>query len=194
MAEKLGIPAVSVAATSFLSLVQLVGAEEGVAFQRYAEYPGTISVESDAVIRKNIEKMTFEQVIRGLTEPVAESADASMGSMAAGNIALKGDLEDITESLRLNDMTDGLAIAPPTMERIEEFLKFTDRAPEEEIAVRHPPPEPIARAIPDLHGTESFQLATRDERPATAKRTQSAARIPTPDSCSLTSVVLLPDP
>lgn len=138
MAEQLGIPSVTVAATSFLSLVQLVGAEEGVPHQKYAEYPGTLSVESEETIKKGIENKTLDQIVRALTEPLEDSAIDSTRENAAGKIILQGNLQKITESFHVNDLTDGIAIAPPTMERVDEFLRYTDRSPDEEIAVLPP--------------------------------------------------------
>jgi hypothetical protein len=43
------------------------------------------------------------------------------------------------------EWTDGLPVVPPTIERVEKFLKFTDRSPNEEIAIL---PQANLRAIP----------------------------------------------
>lgn len=137
-AEKLGIPSVAIAATSFLSLVQLLGIEEGVPGQQYAEYPGTLSVEPEGVIRENLKKVTFEQIIQALTQP-AEKRDRFIDpSGLQERVILKGSLREINDSFCANGLTDGLAIFPPTPERVDEFLRFTDRSPDETIAILPP--------------------------------------------------------
>jgi hypothetical protein len=137
-AEKLGIPSVTVAASSFLSLVQLLGKEEGVPGQAYAEYTGTLSVETEKVIRENLKKVTFEQILQALTGPVQKAGQAVGLASLQEKVILNGSFQEIGDSFYENGLTDGLAIIPPTRARVEEFLRYTDRAPDETIAVLPP--------------------------------------------------------
>lgn len=135
VAEKLGIPAVVIAATTFLPLVHILSAAEGVSAPRVAEYPGTLAIDSEDVIRENFKKMTFNQVVDALTKPVKSSAIVASGRE---KIISEGSFEEINELFRKKGLTDGLAIIPPSIEKVEEFLKYTDRSPDEEIAVLLP--------------------------------------------------------
>lgn len=77
LAERAGIPSVTVVATSFVSLAHQLAAAEGMPQMRVAVYPGTISIESDAVIEANIRKQTLDQIIEGLTKPLQKATAAS---------------------------------------------------------------------------------------------------------------------
>ena len=63
--------------------------------------------------------------------------------MAAGepgdrDIVFTGTFEEVNEYFLRNQWSDGLPVVPPTMEKIEEFLKFTDRSPDEVLGIMHP--------------------------------------------------------
>jgi hypothetical protein len=64
--EDAGIPAVVVAATQFVRLVEQMGEMDGRSL-RVAEYPGTLSIEPIDVVMSNLERVTVEQVVSGLT-------------------------------------------------------------------------------------------------------------------------------
>jgi hypothetical protein len=125
---------VVVAATSFLPLVGLLSKAEGMPDLRVAEYPGTIAIDSEEVIRENIAKMTFDHIVQALTEPVKSSAGIP-GRGGTGETLLSGTFEEINRTFQINKWTDGLPIVPPTEEKVQEFLKFTGYAPNDEIAV-----------------------------------------------------------
>ena len=164
VAEKMGIPSVVVAATSFLPLCYKLSKIEGFPDLRVAEYPGTISVDPESVIRENLERMTIGQIIDALTKGAKrESAPKSQEDAAAdsnGALLLTGSYGEITESFQAHGLTDGLAIAPPTLERIEEFLRYTDRAPHDEVAVL--PPANL-RATPHNIAANAIMAGCRPE-------------------------------
>ncbi|MFC1862178.1 hypothetical protein ACFLT4_07565 [Chloroflexota bacterium] len=71
-----------------------------------------------------------------MTEPILEAkADAEPGLR---DMVFKGTFEEVTEFFHKNTWTDGLPIVPPTMEKVEEFLNFTDRSPDEVLGVLPP--------------------------------------------------------
>ncbi|MFC1965646.1 hypothetical protein ACFLWI_01675 [Chloroflexota bacterium] len=101
---------------------------------RPAHYPGTISIDSEATIKENFEKMPFNQIIEALTKPVESSENDSRVSTSE-DIICTGTIEEVNELFRNKRWTDGLAIIPPTKEKVEEFLKYVDRSPHEQIAI-----------------------------------------------------------
>jgi len=46
-----------------------------------------------------------------------------------------GTADEIARHFAEQEWTDGLPIVPPTVERVERFLRYTDRAPDDEIAI-----------------------------------------------------------
>ena len=56
------------ASTSFLPLVEKTGAAEGVPYLRYAEYSGTISLNTVDTMRKKLEENTVNSIIEALTK------------------------------------------------------------------------------------------------------------------------------
>lgn len=51
------------------------------------------------------------------------------------DIVFKGTLEEVNRVFYEKGWTDGLAIIPPSIEKVEEFLKYTDLSPDEEIGI-----------------------------------------------------------
>ena len=49
------------------------------------------------------------------------------------DIVFKGTFEEVNEYFYSNEWSDGLPIVPPTLEKVQEFLKFTDRSPDDVI-------------------------------------------------------------
>ena len=49
-----------------------------------------------------------------------------------------GTFEEVNEHFLRNQWSDGLPVVPPTMEKIEAFLQFTDRSPDEVLGIMHP--------------------------------------------------------
>ena len=97
VAERAGIPSAIVTGTSFVNLTGQLAKAERVPGLRTAEYPGVFSVESEAEIRRNIEKMTFDRIIDALTEPVDNSGVKS---------ATVSNPEEIVSRMRRNRYND----------------------------------------------------------------------------------------
>jgi hypothetical protein len=75
------------------------------------------------------------QIVKALTTPI-QAADASEEEKSLPeSIVFTGTLDEVNQVFSDNGWSDGMAIVPPTVERIEEFLKYTDYAPDEEIAI-----------------------------------------------------------
>lgn len=128
----------TVAGTSFLTLVHQVGSAEGLAGLRAAEYPGTFAIDTEAALREHLETTTFDQIVEALTKPVEGSAGDATEVSKPEHICFKGTLEEVGEFFYKRGWSDGLAIFPPTPEKVERFLRYTDRASHDEIAVLPP--------------------------------------------------------
>ena len=109
----------------------------GVQDLRPVVYPGAIHVHSEAEIRENIEKTVLDKIIEAWTKP-AKSLPAGAGKpkprKKLDEIICSGTLEEVNEFFHKKNWTDGLPIIPPALEKVEEYLRYTDLAPDEEIA------------------------------------------------------------
>lgn len=120
-----------------MPLVSSLGQAEGVPELRAAEYPGAFDADSDDTIRKYFDDKTFGLVVKALTEPLTAAGAAAAGRNPR-EIVFKGTLEEVNRFFHDNLWTDGMSIIPPTVDRVEEFLRYTDRSPDEQIAVLPP--------------------------------------------------------
>jgi hypothetical protein len=99
-------------------------------------YPGAFLVHSDAQLAKNIEAAVFPQIVARLTEPVR--AAEAVKTADPRDIVFTGNVDETTRFFTDKGWTEGLAVIPPTVEKVEEFLKYTDLPANEEIAVLSP--------------------------------------------------------
>ncbi len=150
-AEKLGIPSVVVTLTNFVTVAQLAAKAAGVEHLSIAEYPGAIGVHLPE-IREKVTNVLFDRIVSGLTRPptsaTSRSTAAPSTTTAAWDpqeIVCRGSFDDVSAFFKASEWTDGLPIVPPTRERVEAFLRYTDRAPSEEIAIL---PQANRRAVP----------------------------------------------
>ena len=97
-----------------------------------AVYPGAIQGHTASELRANVEKI-FPDIINGITQP-APVSQASQTQAAREQSVFEGDLAAVNAYFILNKWSDGHPIIPPTMDKVREFLRFTDRAPHEVVA------------------------------------------------------------
>ena len=139
-AEKLGIPGVVVTTTGFTTIARAAAKAEGMTNLRIAEYPGAVGVHADELVVKNVEDVLFGRLVEQLTkqpDTVSSSLrEAGIQSRAgAADAVFEGSFEEINDYFREREWTDELPIIPPTIDKVEAFLKHTDRAPDEAVAV-----------------------------------------------------------
>ena len=133
LVERLGIPTASIIGSGFVKQAELVAKGLGLPLA-FGVYPGTPMVDSEEELKRKVEESLAPGILRGLTVG-AESRPAGPAEPAAGAVVMRGTLDEIEEYFYRQLWTDGLPIIPPTRERVEAFLRFTDRAPNEVIRV-----------------------------------------------------------
>lgn len=84
------------------------------------------------MIKEKFEKTVIDQVIKGLTSPLRREERGRKSHQK--EIIFKGTLEQVNRHFQRMLWSDGLPIVPPTIDKIEEFLKYTDLSPDEEVA------------------------------------------------------------
>jgi hypothetical protein len=133
------VPTVTIAIDQgFARSVQAIGRQAGVDL-RVATYPGVISTHERPTIAKNIADHLIGQIVRQLTDEATPDAAQEVETEPGDrDIVYAGTFEQVNELFLRNQWSDGLPIVPPTLAKVEAFLRFTDRSPDEELGVLHP--------------------------------------------------------
>ena len=122
----------------FTQSARAIGKQAGIDL-RVATYPGVISMHDRATVAKNIEDVLVDQIVAQLTAREATLEDSADNAEPDDReIVFKGTFEEVNEHFQRNQWSDGLPIVPPTLEKVEAFLRHTDRAPSEVLGVMHP--------------------------------------------------------
>ncbi|MBI2906517.1 MAG: hypothetical protein HYX92_02545 [Chloroflexi bacterium] len=153
-----GIPAVVITNPSFVRTAILVASAVGIPDLGIAEYPGAIDVHSDAEVRDNIEKLLLDRIIDGLSKPSVRPK--AVTSARSEEIVYKGTLDEVNQFFSEKGWTDGMGIMPPTREKVEQFLRFTDQGPDEDIAIL---PQENLRATPRNIAANAVMAGCRPE-------------------------------
>ncbi len=99
-----------------------------------AVYPGAFDTHADAELAENTTTAVFSQIVESLTKPI-EVAEKRAKVTGARAIVFTGTFDEVNRYFSDMKWSDGLPIIPPTVERVVEFLKYTEYSPGEEIAV-----------------------------------------------------------
>jgi hypothetical protein len=121
-----------------------------------AIYPGAFDLDSDAVLRENTSSVVLPQVVDGLTKPVAvtEAAKPTQG------VVFTGSIDQVNRYFNDRGWSDGMAIVPPTPERVQKFVEHSGYAADDEIAVM---PSSSLRATPANIAANAIMAGCRPE-------------------------------
>jgi hypothetical protein len=133
VAERAGVPTVSVISTGFLKQAALIARSLGLPDMAIAEYPGVPMNDSDEVFRRKVEENIYPSVVDGLMKTISRTTRSAEAEPAARDIVFSGTLDEVQEHFHARNWSDGLPVIPPTIDRIERFLRFTPRDPDDVI-------------------------------------------------------------
>jgi hypothetical protein len=136
VAEKAGVPSTTIVASAFLLQAATVARGEGMADLCVSEFPGVIMTQSAEELRRNTSEVLVPNIVEQLTRTV--TAAAPVVEPQPRSIVFTGTLDEVNEYFLEQRWSDGLPIVPPTIERVEAFLHFTDRDPDEVLGVIQP--------------------------------------------------------
>jgi len=131
--EKLGIPTASIIGSGFLKQAEVVSKGLGVPLA-IGVYPGAPMVDSEAELIRKVEESLAPGLLEGLIGKI-QTLENEDEQPDIKKVVFSGTLDDVQDYFYQKMWTDGLPIIPPTKQRVEAFLSFTDRLPEEVIAV-----------------------------------------------------------
>ncbi len=132
-AEKAGVPAVENVCEGFIKEAKEIGQLGGYPWVRVVNYPGHIDTYTLEERNKYIAEKVAPGIIDALTTPIPAEAIAGTSEPSETAVVFKGTWEQVLDFYREKQWSDGLPIVPPTIERVKEFLKYTDHAPDEVI-------------------------------------------------------------
>ena len=130
------MPTSTLVCEGFLGLAGASSVGLGMPNLPVALVPGHTGVQSKDVLRRNILEVTLDRVVGNLTSPPKEALMED--EPAARAIVCKGSFEDVNEYFEANELSDGLPIVPPTRDKVEAFLRYTDRDPDEVLGIMLP--------------------------------------------------------
>ena len=135
-AEAAGIPSATLVCESFMTLAK--AASQGLGFPNIAVAPvrGHPGVQSKEVLQQNVRELTLDGVLNALFK--TPSVAVVGGEPGARDIICSGSFEEVNDYFIRHELSDGLPIVPPTVEKVEAFLKYTDREADEVLGVLLP--------------------------------------------------------
>lgn len=137
-AEYVGIPAVTIGAPGFVEQIYSTAVNNGVPAPRAATYPGAFATHTREQLIQNTREVLWPQIVRALTAPIAREEIEQRRKAAATDarvVAFTGTIDEINRYFTEMRWSDGLPITPPTADRVEAFLRFTDMKWNETVAV-----------------------------------------------------------
>ena len=136
-AEYLGIPSVIIAGPGFIDQARCTALNNGVPVMRVAQYPGAFATHTSEELIKNTREVLWPQIVEALTKPISEEELSAGISGNKGDIradVFYGTLDEVNEYFKDMKWSDGLPIIPPTYEKVQSFLKYTDMRWDETVA------------------------------------------------------------
>lgn len=131
--ERAGYPTSSLVCEGFLGQAAATSVGLGMPNLPVATIVGHPGAQSVEEIHRNVIDVTAAQVIENLTKQPDEIVLPAEPS--SREIVFRGSFEEVNEYFDERDWAGGLPIVPPTLEKIEQFLKFTDRKPDESLGI-----------------------------------------------------------
>ena len=130
------MPSSTLVCEGFLGLAGAASVGLGMPNLPVAMVPGHTGVQSEELLRKNILDVTLDRVVENLLR--APEAAIREEEPEARDIVCTGSFEEINEYFYAHELSDGLPIVPPTRDKIDAFLRFTDRDAEDVIGIMLP--------------------------------------------------------
>ena len=137
--ERCGVPSVSIISTGFLKQAAVVAKGLGLPDMAIAEFPGVPMTQSKEELRRQVIDVLLPRIVEGLSKPLQAAAPVDAAPMPQPrDIVFSGAIDEINEHFHEQHWSDGMPVVPPTLDRIDKFLRFTERDPREVIGVCPP--------------------------------------------------------
>tara|TARA_A100001037_G_scaffold141097_1_gene127912 strand:- start:6516 stop:7889 length:1374 start_codon:yes stop_codon:yes gene_type:complete len=140
--EKAGIPAIGIAAKSFVKAWQSCVAGWGQPYTGFVTIPHATTGQEKEFIHGMVDEQ-IDEIIKNLTVFVENNQYTSTKTATTEqfsiNISASGEgLKAVNTFLEDKDWSDGLPVIPPTPELVERMLSGTSRAPQDVVMIMEP--------------------------------------------------------
>jgi hypothetical protein len=132
-AEAAGVPTSTLVCEGFLGLAENTMVGLGMSNMAVALVPGHTGVQSHEELRRNILEVTMDHVVANLTGQMSEAKEES--EPGAREVIVRGGFDEVNRYFCEHELSDGLPVVPPTQEKVEQFLRHTDRRPDEVLGI-----------------------------------------------------------
>lgn len=129
-----GIPTLALVSSGFIRQARSIARSLGIEHTWIAEYPGVIPNDTDEVFHSKIKDAVVPSLFEGFAafeKGVTVAEAAAEQSWAPRDIVFRGTFDEVQDEFERQLWSDGLPVVPPTVERVEDFLRHTDRDPDE---------------------------------------------------------------
>lgn len=131
----------AIVSDDFAGMAKVIAKAYGIEHVPTAIYPGVILTDGQETFEGKARDMAVD-LIGGLTSdgngPAPVATEAGEAVPGQRDIIFTGNYDEFTEHFLFQGWSEGLPVAPPTIPRIEAFLKFTDRDPDEVLGILPP--------------------------------------------------------
>ena len=102
----------------------------GIPDLKFALLPGHPAVQTTEVLRKNTLETTLDRIVENLTDSTG-NRQGEQRDPSETEVVFKGTFDEVNDYFRKKQWSDSLPIVPPTRAKIDAFLSWTDRRPDE---------------------------------------------------------------
>jgi len=134
--EAAGFPTSSLTCEGFVRQAAVTSVGIGMPNIPIALVPGHIGTKTVKELREDVLGVTMDEVVANLT--VMPAAKSVIAEPHAREIVVRGGFREVNRYFVEHEYSDGLPIVPPTLEDVEEFLRYTDRDPGESLGTLLP--------------------------------------------------------
>jgi|HubBroStandDraft_6_1064221.scaffolds.fasta_scaffold10604_5 hypothetical protein len=139
--EQAGIPSLALVSSGFLRQARATARSVGLDHIWIAEYPGVIPNDSDATFEEKVRTHVVPSLLAGFDE-LSKGFDVDLASAPdephSRDIVFRGTFDEVQDYFDSHLWSDGLPVVPPTVQRVEAFLRYTDRDPDEALGTLLP--------------------------------------------------------
>jgi len=136
VAEDAGVPSVSLVSQGFIGLARSAALGMAMPDLGVALVPGHPDTQTNDELLHNVLTVTLPEVVRCLTS--SQQGLEMAAEPGTRDVIFEGTLDEVNRYFYENLWTDGVPVIPPTRGRIESFLAFTPRQPDEVLGVLLP--------------------------------------------------------
>jgi len=135
--ERAGFPSVSVIGELYEEHATVIANYLGFEDPPLAVYPGHIKTDTEVEFEEKFRTSVCDQIVASLTN-AAPTIVTRIEEPKPRGVVFTGTVDEILDHFDAEGWSDGLPIVPPTIERVERFLRSTPRDPEEVVGVMLP--------------------------------------------------------